>query len=213
MTDTTLEPVARPRPADGWRMRRIWIGAACGAWFAAARWILDFWPLGAGVPQALRVVVDLSRLVLILPLAGFVLTLLIGMSIALWRRYFRRAASSLLALAALPVCYVIIARSSVLDPWLWYTIANKSQLETVATTAPATAPRYAVLKAEDVSSGFAGIDPNHFVLLVYDDSDDIGRAPGDRPAIWQNRTVPGLDLPLPKGRHLIGYFFRADCYD
>jgi len=101
----STDPFSRYQPADGWGTRRIWIAAAFGAMLAGSRRILDFWPLGAsGSPvQGARVLLDLSGVLFLLPLAGFVVGLLIAAGIALWRRHFRRVASSIFAIAAIPV--------------------------------------------------------------------------------------------------------------
>ena len=212
MTGENIEALPRSPPADAWRTRRIWLFVAFGLWLAGAGWILDFWPLGGGLGQDIRSAIDLSRLLLVLLLAGFSVGLLIAAGIALYRRQFRRAVSSVVAIAALPVCFVIVAKVPLFDPWLWYAIANKNRFETLVASDPVNRVKYAVLREDDVSTGFSGIDPNHFVLLIYDESDDVGRKPSDRPDIWRARMIPGLDAPIPKGRKLYGHFFRVDCF-
>jgi len=94
MTDPSAEPVSRYQPADAWGTRRIWIAGALGAVLAiGSRRILDFWPLGAAgsLSLGLRGLFELSQMFFILPLAGFVVGLLIAAAVALWRRHFRRA--------------------------------------------------------------------------------------------------------------------------
>jgi hypothetical protein len=208
--DQDIDLVSRSRPADEWATRRIWIAAVCGALLAGSGWLLDFWPLGSGGPlgRVLRPVLDLSRLLLLVPLAGVALAFLILAAIALWRRQFRRAASSVVAIAAIPVCFVLVAKVPLFDPWLWYVIANKAHFEAVA----AGDPKYAVIETRDVSTGFAGLDPNHFVALIYDESDAVGLEPSERPDIWKTRSLwPAPDsTPIPKGRRLVGHFFRVD---
>ena len=218
VNNLSTHPVSQYQPTDGWATRRIWIAGAFGAMLAGSNWILDFWPLGAGgsLGSALRSVLDLSRLLLLLPLAGFVAGLLIAAGIALWRRCFRRMASSLFAIAAMPVCFVVVAKVPLFDPWLWYTMANSTRFEALAAnSSPSNGPKYAVIEIRDVSIGFAGIDPNHFVLLIYDESDAVGLDPSERPGIWGTRSInpEGGNKPIPRGRRLYGHFFRVDEFD
>ena len=180
--------------------------------------ILDFWPLGAGnsLGYAIRGLLDLVLLFLLLPLAGFVVGLLIAAVIALWRRHLRRMASSILAIAAIPVCITVVARVPLFDPWLWYTIANRTHFEALATNDPTSnEPKYAVVETRDVSTGFAGLNSNHFVVLIYDESDAIGLEPSKRPSIWRTRSLwPTVgSIPIPKGRKLCGHLFRVDDFE
>lgn len=138
MNNLSTDPVSRYRPADGWRTRRIWIAGAFGATFPASQRILDFWPLGAGgsLGHAWRALFDLSRVPLMLPLAGLAVGLLIAAGIALWRRQGRRMASSIFAIAAISFCMVVVADVPLFDPWLWYALANRTRFEALAASAP-----------------------------------------------------------------------------
>lgn len=202
------------KQADGWGTRRIWIAGALGAMLAGSDRILDFWSLGAGgsLQLAVRGLLDLSRLFFLLPLAGFVVGLLIAAAIALWRRRFRRMASSILAIAAMPVCFVIVAKVALFDPWVWYAMANSTRFAALAVSdPPPNGPKYAEIEVRDVSTGFAGIGPNHFIALIYDESDAVGLEPSQRPSIWRTRTEFGA--PLPRGRRLYGHIFRVDIFE
>lgn len=218
MINLSTDPVSWHRPADGWGTRRIWIAGAFGAMLAGSVWILDFWPLDAGgsLGHAVRALFDLSRLLFLLPLAGFVVGLLIAAGIALWRRHLRRVASSIFAIAAIPVCFVGVAKVPLFDPWLWYTIANRTRFEAIAASGPpSNGPKYAVVEIRDVSIGLAGLNPNHFIALIYDESDAVGLEPSERPSIWQTRSMwpaPG-SIPIPRGRRLYGHFFRVDDFE
>lgn len=214
MTNQPAAPVPGNQPTDGWRTRRIWIAGVLGAVLPASNWLLDFWPLGAG--GLVRVWFDFSRLLFLLPLACYVAGLLIACGITLWRHRVRRAASSIVALAAIPVCFEFVARVPMFDPWLWYTIANEARFEALAAkTSPPTGPKYAVLEVRDVSTGLVGLDPNHFVGLIYDESDAVGLKPPDRPALWRTRSLwPGPPgTAIPRGRRLVGHFFRVDEFE
>jgi hypothetical protein len=207
---SAIGPVARHRPADGWRITRICLAAACGATLAEGGLILNFWPLGAGGsgPLPVRFLVEMALLLAWLPLAGFAVGLLVAAGLAAWRRQFRRLASSLFAIAAIPLRFLAVARLPVCDPWLWYAIANHARFEALASDAsPPNAQPYTVVATRDVSIGFAGINPNHFVVLIYDASDAVGLDPSDRPTLWQHAN------PIPKGRRLYGHVFRVDEFD
>jgi len=211
-------PASRHRPPDGWRTRRIWIAGTFGAMLAGSRRILDFWPLGAGGSpgHAIREFVDLSQVLFVLPLAGFVVGLLIAAGLGLWRRHLRRVASSLFAIMAIPVGFEVVAKVPIFDPWLWYTIANRTRFEALAARGLASdGPKYAVVEIRDVSTGFAGIDPNHFVALIYDESDAVGLEPSERPGVWGTRSLwPAFETkPIPRGRRLYGHFFRVDEFE
>jgi hypothetical protein len=166
----STDPVSPHQPADGWETRRIWVAGTFGAMFAGSRWILDFWPLGAGgsLEHAVRALFDLSRVVFLLPLVGLVVGLLIAAGIALWRRHFRRVASSICAIAAIPVCFVVVANVSLFDPWLWYAIANRTRFEAFAASGPlSNGPKYAVVERRDVPTGLVGLNPNHFLCFLF----------------------------------------------
>jgi hypothetical protein len=137
-----------------------WIAGAFGAMLAGSQWILDFWPLGAGgsLGHAVRALFDLSRVLFLLLLAGFVVGLLIAAGIALWRRHFRRVASSIFAVAAIPVCFVVVAKVPLFDPWLWYAMANSTRFEALAASGPpSSGPKYAVVEGRDVSTGWLAL--------------------------------------------------------
>jgi len=211
-------PVSQYQPADGWGTRRIWIAGAFGAMLAGGQRILDFWPLGVGnsLGHAVRAFLDLALFFLILPLAGFVVSLLIAAVIALWRRHLRRVASSILAIAAIPVCITVVAKVPLFDPWLWYAIANRTRFEALAASdLSSNGPKYAVVETRDVSTGLAGLNPNHFIVLIYDESDAVGLEPSKRPSIWQTRSLwPAVgSIPIPKGRRLYGHLFRVDDFE
>jgi hypothetical protein len=95
------------------------------------------WPHGSGgsFQGAIRPLFEIVLLIVV-PLAFFVVGLLISAGIALWRHHFRRMASSLLAIAVIPLCYVVIAKAPFFDPWLWYVIANHTRFEALAVSNP-----------------------------------------------------------------------------
>jgi hypothetical protein len=105
-----------------------------------------------------------------------------------------------------------VARAPPFDLWRWYAVANSSRFEALAVNDPSpNGPKYAEIEVRDVSTGLAGVTPNHFVALVYDESGAIALDPSERPSIWQTRTE--LGSPLPKGTHLYGHLFKVDIFD
>jgi len=179
---------------------------------AGSNRILDFWSLGAGgsLHLAVRGLFELSQVFFLLPLAAFVVGLLIAGGIALWRRHFRRVASSISAIMAIPICFVVVAKVPLFDPWLWYAIANITRFEALAASDPRpNGPKYAEIEVRDVSTGLV-INGNHFIALVYDESDAVGLDPSERPSIWRIRTEFGS--PFPRGRRLYGHLFRVDIF-
>lgn len=209
------DTASQHQPSDGWGTHCIWIAGAFGAMLAGSHRILDFWSLGAAgsLSLALRGLFDLSGfLFFLLALPGFVVGLLIAVGIALWRRHFRRAASSIFAIAAMPVCFVAVANVPVFDPWVWYAIVNSTRFEALAASnPPSSGPKFAVIEIRDVSTGLV-INGNHFIALVYDESDAIGLEPSERPSIWRTRTMFGA-MPFPRGKRLYGHFFRVDEFE
>jgi hypothetical protein len=222
MPAPSAEPVSRNLPADRWGTRRIWIAGACSAVLAFSPRMIHFLPLGASgliwphgsfgsLQGALRPLFE-ALVLIVLPLAFFVVGLLIAAGVALWRRHFRQMASSFLAIAVIPICYVVVAKAPFLDPWLWYVIANHSRFEALAASnSPPSGPKFAVIEDRDVSAGLV-INGNHFIDLVYDESDAIGLEPSQRPSIWQTRKMFGA-VPYPKGKRLYGHFFRVDEFE
>ena len=94
-----------PESTEGWKFARIWIAGVAGAMLPETYLILGFLPplpppFGFG-----RILLDLSQWIQFLTLACLIVGLSIAAIIALWRRQFRRAASSLLAVVAIPVCF------------------------------------------------------------------------------------------------------------
>jgi hypothetical protein len=197
---------------DRWTIHRIWVVSGLGIWMAGAGCALDFWPLG-GPAQTLRTIVDLSRLILVILGIGILVGLLIAASVSCLRRRFRRAASNIIAILTAFLGFMIVKNVALFDPWLWYVLVNKAHFESIVANDASINRDYAVLVETDVSTGLAGIDPNHFVFLVFDGTDDISLDPSDRPAIWQSRYISGFTAPLPKGRRLYGHFFRVDYFD
>lgn len=215
MINSDAEHPSRGQKADQWRTRRIRVAAAYGVILAAAGVILDFWPVGASgsFANGLRGFLDISRLILLLPLMGITLGLLVAALIALWRFHFRRLASNILAITAIPVCFGLVGLLPLFDPWLWYAMINNSGFEALAASAsPSNEPKYAVVEGRDVSVGLAG-GSTHFVFLIFDESDAVGLEPSERPDIWRTRTIAlerSNPPPIPRGRRLYGHVFRVD---
>jgi hypothetical protein len=197
-----------------WGTGRIWLAGALGAMLASSRRILSFWPVdtGGSLGVGLRSFFESSQLFVVLPLAAVVIIiLLIAAGIALWRCHFRRVASSISAIMAIPICFVIVAKVPLFDPWFWYVIANRTRFEALAASSqPSNEPKYAVVEIRNVSLSFPGFVPDRFVVLIYDESDAVGLDPSERPLIWRSRTEFGY--PISRARRLYGHFFLVDEY-
>jgi hypothetical protein len=221
--DPSTDTASLHPPSDRWRTRRIWIACACSAVFAFSPRMINFLPLGAdglawphgsggSLQGAIRPLFEFLPFIFFLPFAFFVVGLLISAGIALWRRHLRQMASSILAIAVIPICYVLIAKAPFFDPWLWYVIANHTRFETMAASnPPSSGPTFAVIEIRDVSAGLV-INGNHFIALVYDESDAIGLESSERPNIWRTRKMFGAK-PFPRGKRLYGHFFRVDEFE
>lgn len=201
-----------------WGIRRIIVAGAFGVVLSGSQLVLDFWPLGhsGSIENTLRGVFDLTMFLFLLPLAGFVVGLLIAAGIALWRWHFRQVASSILAIAAIPACAIVVAKVPLFDPWLWYAMANSAHFEVLAASSSSLGEqKYATVEVRDVSTGLAGFTPNHFIAIIYDESDAAGLEPSKRPIIWQTRNFwPGVgSVQISKGRRLYGHLFRRDDFE
>lgn len=124
------------------------------------------------------------------------------------------------AIAAIPFCFLSVASVPLFDPWLWYAIANRARFEALAGSGPGSdGSEYALIEIRDVSTGLAGASPNHFVALIYDESNAVGRDPSERAGISRTRTLWPSEksafglAPIPRGRRLFGHFFRVDDFE
>ncbi|AVA20387.1 MULTISPECIES: hypothetical protein [unclassified Rhizobium] len=169
------------------------LGAACGVCIRA----FDFWSLGWA--DALRGLLDLFGVPLLF-LAAVVTLFVWSISalIALCHRRFRGMASSVIAVVIVPVSVVTIGGAPLFDPWLWYVIFNKSSLEPAAAANgnPQNSPKFTIVEERDVSTGIAGVTSNHFITLIYSESD---------PGSW---APPDADV-----RHIYGNFYRRDEFE
>jgi len=180
------------KPVDAWNIRRIVIAVLLGTMITTYLRAFDFWPLGFA--DGLRGFLDLAGPLILL---GVVVTLLVWLAsafIALYRRYFRRAASSVIAVLGVPACSAILLATSLSDPWVWYVVLNKSSFETAAANSISLASqKFVVLEERDITTGVAGVTENHFVALIFSESDPAELA----------LSIPGL-------RHIYGNFYRRD---
>ncbi len=186
-------------PRDAWHLYRM--VAACLLSTACAVYIqaFDFWPLdGGGLAGELRFLLDFpGSLVLFLPTYISVFIWLVSAIVALFRRRFRLVASNVIALALAFGCFATVMIVPIFDPWFWYVVINRSRLEAVvaAHQVSGTKPKSVTIGDWDVSTGFAGVSPNHFVALIYDENE-------------------GADVEAPDAikKHLYGHFYRQDTY-
>lgn len=182
------------KPVNSWNIRRIVIAVLLGTITATYLRAFDFWPLG--VAGGLRALLDLAGPLILL---AVVLTLLVWLAsafMALYRQRFQRAVGSFIAILSVPACSAILLATSISDPWVWYVVLNKSRFETAAANSRSMAsPKFVVLEERDISTGIAGVTENHFVALIYSESDPDELA----------SSIPGL-------RHIYGNFYRRDKF-
>lgn len=180
------------KPVDSWNIRRIVIAVLLGTMTTTYLRAFDFWPLGFA--DGLRGVLDLAGPLILL---AVVLTLLVWLAsafIALYRQKFRRAVGNVIAILSVPACSAILLATSLSDPWVWYVVLNKSSFETAtANSVSLASPKFVVLEERDITTGIAGVTENHFVALIYSESDPDELA----------SSIPGLS-------HIYGNFYRRD---
>lgn len=179
-------------PADTWLVRRMAIGGMLGFACAAVARVFDFWPIElAGHLRGILGILGHPLLLLATLIA--MLAWLAGALFALYRRQFRRMASSFVAIFVVPLCFFTVLKSPLFDPWLWYVIINKSRLDAAIA---ARAYDQAAFKEIDVSTGLAGVTPNHFIELIYSES-----------------NIDGKQTANSSITHLYGNFYRRDEFD
>ena len=197
MTDNVSATASLPR--DAWHVRRMvaacLLGTACAVYIR----IFDFWPLGGGgLAGELRGLLDFpGSLLLFLPTYFMVFIWFVSAIVALFRRHIRLMASNVIATALAFGCLATVITVPIFDPWFWYVVINKPRLEALvaANQATGTSPRSAIIDEWDVSTGFAGVSPNHFIALIYDEND-------------------GADIEVSDAirKHLYSHFYRRDTY-
>lgn len=163
---------ASVRPIDIWNVRRMIIAGLLGTTCAVHIRIFDFWPVGSA--DGLRGLLDLLGVpLLFLLVVGILFFWFISAFIALCRRRFRGMASSLIAIVIVPACLVTIVNVPLFDPWLWYIVFNKSSFEAAAAAndSPQNSPKFTIIEEREITTGIAGVTQNHFVVLIYSESD------------------------------------------
>jgi hypothetical protein len=189
-------------PIDIWNVRRMVIAAFLGIACAAYHRALDFWPLDSA--NGLRGLLDLlGGPLLVLSVAGILFVWFIGALVALFRRRIRGMVSRLIAIIIVPVCFGTMITVPLFDPWLWYVIFNKSRFEASA-AASGSAQNGTIIEGRDVSTGIAGAGYNHFVALIFSESDPPKLVYGDSE---EEKLAANSVLT-----HLYGNFYRRDEY-
>ncbi|RUL96551.1 hypothetical protein [Rhizobium chutanense] len=174
------------------------LGTTCAAYHRA----LDFWPLGSA--NGLRGLFDLlGGALLFLSVVGILFIWFIGAFVALCRRRLRGMVSRLAAIIIVPVCFGTMVIVPLFDPWLWYVIFNKSSFEAAA-AASGSAQNGTILEGRDVSTGIVGAGDNHFVALIFSESDPPKLVYGDSD---EEKLAANSVLT-----HLYGNFYRRDEY-
>ncbi|MBB4237538.1 hypothetical protein [Rhizobium esperanzae] len=181
------------------------IAACLGTTCAAYNRAFDFWPLDS--TYELRGLFDLlGGPLLFLSVVGVLLVWFIGAFIALCRLRLRGMVSRLFAIIIVPVCFGTLINVPLFDPWLWYVIFNKSSLEAAAAASGSSqnGTKFSVIEGCDVSTGIAGLGVNHFVAVIYSESDPHKLVYGDSD---EDKLASNAVLT-----HLYGNFYRRDEY-
>ena len=193
----------------------VWLAIGLTAIFVVQMTVLEFFPmpkggLGFGLRLALNFAVPFVGFFVI----GFAIWLAVAAMLASIKRRFRRAASLIIAIIAIPLAALVLGRLFIFDPYYWYVVANKDRFTAEAKAASkATSPAFAVLESRDVSFGLA-TNPPTFISIIYDESDEIGLDPSARSPEW--RTVHQQQIERAAGsyidewqfvKHLRGHFF------
>lgn len=181
------------------------IAACLGTTCAAYHLALDFWPLGSA--NGLRGLFDLlGGALLFLSVVGVLFVWFIGAFVALCRRRLRGMVSRLVAIIIVPVCFGTLITVPLFDPWLWYVIFNKSGFEAAAAASGSSqnGTKFSIIESRDVSTGIVVAGDNHFVALIYSESDPHKLVYGDSD---EDKLASGSVLT-----HLYGNFYRRDEY-
>jgi hypothetical protein len=208
-----VEETPRTKRPDSYIRLPLYLAIAGAT--ASVIWIrfLDFVPLGRGpsgtVRDLLNIFLPLGALILIAP----VLVLIVWMMVALARRRFRRGLSLLCAVMVMPLIMWGGLRLTFFDPYYWYVMLNSPRFEReIKAETRAGVPTFVRLEDRDVSVGLV-INPPTFTSIVYDESDELGRAAANRSLEWNIRN--GIRLAADGGgnrmvysaQHLYGHFY------
>lgn len=171
----------------------IWSVVVAGIAVAILQ-ILNFVP--AGTRSIIGQLRDLAGILFFIagPLVGvFIVAWLVrSLVAALVRLQFRRALSLLCAAIALPLAIFGALRCPLLGPYYWYVVSNQARFEELIKAASHSgSPALVRLEERDVSTGLATDAPT-FASIVYDESDELGRAPMQRSPTWYARSAGQL---------------------
>lgn len=157
-----------------------------------------------------------------LPLLGMLLflslavVLTLKLLVALARFRIRRSFSLLCALAALPLIVYAGYGLTICSPYFWYVLLNQSHFEEMASADKRPgAPAFAIVETRDASPMML-LAPLVLHLVVYDESDELGRPPSERSPAWEARNGTrlsdggGVRMVYGVLRHLRGHFYLVE---
>lgn len=180
---------------DAYAFHLVWLAIGLTTIFNVQMMALKFFPMPkGGVGFGLRLSLDLAAPPVFFGLLGFAIWLAVAAMLAAIKRRFRRAASLIIAIIAIPLAGLVLGRLFIFDPYYWYVVANKDRFTAEAKAASkAGSPAFAVLETRDVSIGMVTTPPT-FVSIIYDESDGIGFDPSARSQEWRNLHHEQIEL-------------------
>ena len=206
--------MAEHRRVDTYAFHLVWLAIGLTTIFVVQMTVLEFFPMPkGGLGFGLRLALDLAVPFVGIFVTGFAIWLAVAAVLASIKRRFRRAASHVIAIIAIPLAALILGRLFIFDPYYWYVVAHKDRFIAEAKAASKSgSPSFAVLETRDVSFGLA-TNPPTFISIIYDESDEIGLDPLARSQEW--RTVHQEQIDLAASfvedwqfvKHLTGHFF------
>lgn len=207
--------MAEHRRVDAYAFHLVWLAIGTTTVFMAQMRVLEFFPQPReGVGFALRLALDFAAPLVFFGLLGFAVWLAVAAMLAAIKRRFRRAASLVIAIVAIPLAGLVLGRLFIFDPYYWYVVANKDRFTAEAKAASKEgSPAFAVLESRDVSFGLA-TNPPTFASIIYDESGEIGLDASARSPEW--RTLHQQQIESAAGgfidewqfvKHLTGHFF------
>lgn len=159
-----------------------------------------------------------SLVVAMILLALFAVLLLciyiISCLVCLFRRRFLAVVSFVAAIIVIPAVGLAEERLQIFDLYFWQVLLNGGHLTRLAHDGNRQGgPVCKTLYQRYVSLGVLAIEPQSFVRLTFDDSDELARPAADRSVAWRERcadiiptAVNGYSVEI-RVSHLLGHFY------
>lgn len=178
--------MAEHRRVDAYAFHLVWLAIGFTTIYMVQMTVLEFFPMPkAGVGFGLRLALDMAVPFVGLFITGFAIWLAVAMVLAAVKRHFRRTASLIAAIIAIPLAGLVLGRLFIFDPYYWYVVVHHDHFTAEAKSASkAGSLAFAVLETRDVSIGMV-TNPPTYISIIYDESDEIGLDPSARSQEWR----------------------------